>query len=190
MTTEMQERILWVNDPKNEACESGKILVASFQSVHELYNNIPSCRIFLYHICYTKQKLAWSIIQKCIEKLLPIDSNLVDLIEARAAVFDPMTTKEQLKRYKEIIGSKRGYKYLKLKGQSKWLYKQAKRSYKEYYRIIYYMISWRLGFHDSRIALNIQEKISKQMTALGINLAPQKLLACMYQICSFEEWSE
>jgi hypothetical protein len=190
MTTEIQKRIQWVNDPKNEACESGKVLVASFQSVEELYDNIPSSRIFLYHICYTKPELARSIIQKCIEALLPIDSKLVDLIEARTAAFDPATTNEQLERYKKILGSKRGYKYLNLKGQAKWLYKQTKRLYKQYYRIIYYMISWRLGLHDTRIALNIQVKISVQMKALGVDSAEKVLLAYMYKICPFEEWSE
>lgn len=165
----IKERLEWMKEQK--ICEESFAVVSGCKDIKEYYSKLPDTIYFITRMSILKPDLALSILLKCVESKLLIDSAPPELVKAHNTLLDPNASKEEMSQQMGIAGS--------TKTNLRW---------DDYFRIVYYLLRWRLGIQNSEIAIPLQWKMWAQMKAQGNKEGKAELLTYMKSICPFEEW--
>ena len=135
---------------------------------------MPNSEFFFFRMCVTLPELTLELMLRCIGEKLPSYDLPPDLEKARAVLLDQAATETEMTEQMEIVNSR----------------SRRPAMWKEYYRIVYYMLSWRLGLHDARIVLNLQHKMRVQMRRTGVPNPRAALMRYLREIFPVEKWEQ
>lgn len=135
---------------------------------------MPNSIFFFFRMCVTRPDLTLELMLRCVEEKLPSYDMPPDLEKAREVLLDRDATDEEMTEQMEIVNAR----------------SRCPAMWKEYYRIVYYMLSWRLGLHDARIALNLQRKMWVQLQRSGAPDGKASLMRYLREIFPAEKWEQ
>lgn len=135
---------------------------------------MPNSEFFFFRICRTRPDLTLELMLRCVAEKLPSHNLPPDLEQARSVLLNQDATEKEMTEQMEIVDSQ----------------SRCPIVWREYYRIVYYMLRWRLGLNDARIALNLQRKMWIQLQRSGIRHGQASLMRYLREIFPVEKWEQ
>jgi len=170
MDASLSRHLAWSR--ANEACAESITLMSACATAREYYDRLPTPLYFIYRLSVEQPDYAFGILLKCIDRFLPVTEDMPDvLFGARDALFAIGCADFYLTGHMKAIGTA-----------------HTNPHWRAYYRLVYYLLRWRLGLQNPKVAIALQKKLWVQMSHFGIPDAEQALLKYMKEICPFEQW--
>lgn len=176
LTPEVEEKVkqaILQYDRRKGACSPGrnhwKKAIDSKWNLRQTYDTYPFPVHYVWTNCKVAPEETFDIICKVIENKIPITGAPDELMKAKDVLLDKNTSEKESRDASVTIEH--------LSGQ-----------WREYSRVIFYMLLWKGKLKESTIAIPVVEKMSKYLRNIGITNHNKILGAWIREYIPYEDW--